>query len=276
MSVDLHRISTGISSGNSRNGFGKIVSFPVAGGFPAAGTYAGTLYGVEYPIAEGGASVNNPVTSENVATQTCDVNQKHNGSGGVYTDWTTVTNIQYYAFGVLFYTDTTVTLTQTPVEVQSGSGYYYNSEWSYQYYRHDGYGGVEQDEVWQYWANETFIKNGDLGYETTVPSGGENDFLNGKYDTYLWNGVGGYTTLTDQGSYFSAGTQITIIAIYTEVPHSSGVVYLNGKSDRYNWDGSGGYVYAGLVGSYFANGTFITSDDNGSYYFDGTGNYYTE
>lgn len=275
MGVDLHFIGSGISSGDSHNGFGKIVSFPVAGGFPAAGTYAGTLYGVEYPIAEGGASLVNPVTSENVATQTCDVDQLNNGSGGVYTDWTSITNVQYYAFGVLFYTDTTAILTQTPIEVPSGSASYYDSEWSYQYYRHDGYGDVEQDEVWQYWADETFIVGDDSGYQLEVPSGSGNYFSTGRYDEIVWDGTGNYTTgYTYQGSFYLVGTTITNYGNDVEVPSGSSNFFYNGTGTTYYWDGFGGIGNTMGYGSYYANGTFITNDGTDDYYWDGTGGYY--
>ena len=92
MGVDLHRIGLGISSGTSRTGFGTIVSFPSVA-FPANGSYNSTLNDVEYPIAEGGASVT--VLSEAYPSQTCDVDVENDGAGGTYTDWTTATDVQY-------------------------------------------------------------------------------------------------------------------------------------------------------------------------------------
>ena len=275
MSVDLHFIGSGISSGGSHNGFGKIVSFP-AGSYPANGTFYETLTGVTYPVAEGGEFVAHPVDSTDLPVENCDVDVYHNGSGGFYNDWANATNIAYKPAGTIFWQDTNI-VTGEPQEVPASSGNYYDTWFIYPNYTHDGAGSYAYNNVADTpWANGTFIYSDGSGYNLEVPSGSENYFLTGKYDTYLWNGTGGYTTLTNQGSYFSAGTQIVLVGQDTEVPSSSGNFYFSGKSVRYNWNGTGGYVNAGLVGSYFANGTFITSNESNSYYWDGTGDYYTE
>lgn len=109
MGVDLHRIGTGISSGTSRNGLNSIVSFPsVAPSFPAYGTFNSWSYDVTYPIANGGASVTPSSTA--YPSQFCDVQLKNDGAGGTYIDWTTATDIQYFA-------------ASTTIETITGSAY---------------------------------------------------------------------------------------------------------------------------------------------------------
>ena len=100
MGVDLHRIGTGISSGTSRTGFGTIVSFRSAPSFPAYGTFNSWSYDVTYPIANGGASVTPSSTA--YPSQFCDVQVKNDGAGGTYTDWSTATDIQYFAASTQF------------------------------------------------------------------------------------------------------------------------------------------------------------------------------
>jgi hypothetical protein len=281
MGVDLHFIGSGISSGDSHNGFGKIVSNP-AGNFPPAGSYAGTLYGVEYPIELGGEFFANPVTNEDEPNQTCDVDELNDGSGGTYLDATSVTNINYIPTATLFATGGTFDSSQTPVEVPSGSGEYYDSEFSYTYYYHDG-SGLYYTEVdhWQYFSNGTNIVEDYTAYQIEVPNGSGNYFGTGKYDTYNWNGSGGVTTLTNQGSYYPNNTFIAAETNSTEVPSGSGTFMLNGTTTTWRWNGSGG-ITTTVSGSYYPYGTAIYSfydeENSQEVYFkwNGSGGYYTE
>ena len=278
MGVDLNFIGTGISSGTSHTGFGGIVSnFVPAGSFPPAGSYFRTLYGIEYPIELGGASFASPIDSSDVPSQTCDVDELYDGSGGTYLDASSVTNINYVPDGTLFATGTDIDSSQSPVEVPSGSGNYYDSEFSYTYYYHDGEGDyrVETDH-WQYFPYNTSITEDYSAYQLEVPSGSGNYFGTGKYDEIAWNGTGGTRIkATNQGSFYSSGTQITLETETVEVP-SGGDSYATGRYYRYNWNGTGGYVGAGFVGSYYPNGTYIWDDGTDGWYWDGTGGYYSE
>ena len=77
------------------------------GGCPAAGTVLYTDFGVVYPIAEGGAIVTAPVNGvdEDFPSQVCDVQVKADGSCGSYTDWSTVSNVAFAAYGIVFASD---------------------------------------------------------------------------------------------------------------------------------------------------------------------------
>lgn len=282
MGVEFHRIGLAISSGSSHNGFGKIVSSsPVTGDFPPAGSYAGTVYGIEYPIELGGASFASPIDFSDVPSQTCDVDELNDGFGGTYLDATSITNVNYKTAGTLFYTGSTVHATQTPAEVPEGSGEYYDSEFTFEYLEHDG-GGYWQEgsPVWQYYADDTYIVDYNAialfpQYWLEVPSGSTNYFETGKYNQYRWNGTGGYDTLTNQGSFYSSGTLVTQETEIINVP-SGGDTYPTGRYYRYNWNGTGGYVGAGYVGSYYSSGTYIFDDGTDAWYWDGTGGYYSE
>lgn len=103
MGVDLHFIGSGISSGGSHNGFGKIVSFPsVPAGFPAFGTFNSWLYNVTLPIGNG--EYVTPIGTS-YPIQSGDVQLKNDGAGGTYTDWSTKTNVQYLANNTYIGTD---------------------------------------------------------------------------------------------------------------------------------------------------------------------------
>ena len=223
MGVDLHRIGTGISSGSSRNGFGTIVSFPSVPSFPANGSYNSTLNDVEYPIAEGGASVN--LFSVAYPSQTCDVDVENDGAGGTYTDWTTATDVQYKNYGLLIWTDPT--LQPLNIEVPSGSGNNYQGGTYQNSYNHNGYGSGYLEII-----NSSYYNNGtntnltglNSAGQVEVPSGSGNYYDDGTYTGYTWNGSGGYNYPVNGGSLYSNGT----------------FIYNDGTSDYY-WDGTGGY-----------------------------------
>jgi hypothetical protein len=226
MGVDFNRIDFGISSGTSRNGFGTIVSNPSGGSsFPPAGSYNSTLYGVEYPIAEGGSSVT--IQSESpIPIQTCDVIVKNNGSGGTYTDWTTVTNVAYKAY------DTLLVTTNYPSGVLGGSvtiwsNTYYTTEHTGYVWYSDGAGGVfSRDNMSSYNVRSgigTDYVNSGMSANAWVVTIGGSAYNNGKYTDYTASGYQTYY-YNDTGSFYSYGTFITSY-----------------DGGNYYWDGNGGY-----------------------------------
>ena len=276
MGVDLHRIGTGISSGTSRNGFGNIVSFPSAPSFPANGSYNSTLYGVEYPIAEGGASVT--VLSVAYPSQTCDVDVENDGAGGTYTDWTTATAGNYKPYGSSIYTDPA--LEPLEVEVPGTSGNYYQGGTYQNSYYHDGAGSSYNEGTnSSYYSDGTNTNLTGLNEagQVEVPSGSGSYYADGTYTGYTWNGSGGYNYPVNGGSLYSNGTFIVFIpdgtyGVSTEVPSGSGNYY-NAQEcgNDYFWDGSGGYNSPTGVCKYYPYGTSVGT---GNYYWDGTGGFY--
>jgi hypothetical protein len=159
--------------GNGSFSFGEVPS----GGGHEAGDYAYTAYGVTYPIAEGGASVEVTELSGNTyPSQICDVDYVYEAGGGTTPDWSTVSNIQYRPNGFYHAGDGTLA-SQTPVEVPFESGIYFDSEYITEYAAlADGYGGY----TWTpygvgYWDADTFIYNPE-----------------GSGDYYYWDGDGSY------------------------------------------------------------------------------------
>ena len=104
MGVDLHFIGSGISSGGSHNGFGKIVSFPVASGFPAFGTFISYENNIPYPAANGGAQVSvvNNGTTYYYPSQIADFQVQADGAGGSYINFGTATNVEFEGAGINF------------------------------------------------------------------------------------------------------------------------------------------------------------------------------
>ena len=208
------------------------ISAPVAPGFPAAGTYSMTLYGVEYPIANGGASVT--IQSEPaVATQICNVDEEHDGSGGFYNDWANATNIQYKSYG----TD----LVTTNYPSHDGGSFV---KWGTTYYTGDILGWISKSDG----AGSFFqvdnptganTKSGVIGTDYVNSNSTANYYLvdifgnfaqNGKYTSYTASYFdGSYNYNDNQGSFQPHGTTTG----YYE-PSMGNPIY---------WDGNGGYYY---------------------------------
>ena len=243
---------------------------PPGSAFPPAGSYNSTLYGIEYPVAQGGTDFLNPFTSESVPNQVCDVDVLNDGSGGTYIDWSSATNVQYKANGVVFYTDPEPVATNT--EVPSGSGNYvqngtYNNE-----YFHDGTGSWSSGGANQSYymaGSDTNIQSLNGGdQQTEVPSGSGNYYANGQFDGYTWDGNGGYNYPVTKGAYYSAGDDTNISGLdvpeQTEVPTGSGNHFYTGRSEGYTWDGSGGYNYPVVKGNFYSSGGLITEVPSGN------------
>lgn len=240
--------------------FGEV---PSGGGeFPPNGTFYETLVGVEYPIAEGGLFISNPIDNSDLPIQVCDVDVYHDGTGGFYNDWDNATNVAYKPFGTLIWEDPNAIVTINPVEIPVYSGNYYDSATAYDQVIHDGSGWWTNQ-----WAGQTYYPDGtevDVNirsyYQTEVPSGSDYYYNNGKYDTYVWDGVGGFYLSTNLGSFYANGNFIRDVYGEAEVPDFSGNFYPHGKYTRYNWNGTGGYTTLTNQGSFYASGTLITYD----------------
>ena len=234
MGVDLHRIGTGISSGTSRTGFGTIVSFPSASGFPAAGTFNSWLYDVTYPIANGGADLIDPSgVFEPTPSQFCDVQVENDGSGGTYTDWTTATDIQYFANGTVFLVvENGSWITYITINgIQYTNGTYNNT------YIHNGSGGWSDFEVPTFEVIDTLF--GTQTQNTTVyivtNCNGSIYVTTGNYpQSYYSDGVGGYYSTDGSTTYIGNGTEIFSESCYDSITDS----YV---TTTYLSDGSGGY-----------------------------------
>ena len=164
------------------------------GGCPAAGTIL-RWDNVIYPVAEGGAYVylysDGDWFNDDIQypTQTCDVAIKADGSCGEYTDWATVTNVQYIAADTLIEVSAvTPDLTNPTVEINctdltnvvTGYGYYNIKAF------HNGYGS--------FYINSNFpvySPYGTLAGSQTI-NGPGCDPDNPIYVTVYWDGVGGY------------------------------------------------------------------------------------
>jgi hypothetical protein len=119
---------------------------------------------------------------------------------------------------------------------QGSSNYYGNGLTDYNNYIANGIGGWTEDYVetlGSYHGNGTEVdsnlRSNTANAQTEVPTSSGNYYNNGatQFDTYVWDGNGGYfyTNLSD-GSYYASGT----------------FIYNDGMGDYY-WDGNGGYYY---------------------------------
>jgi hypothetical protein len=229
------------------------VSNPSGGGIPPEG-FSSLLEGVVYPVEQGGAEVEVTELGTFYPYQICDVEVWHDGAGGFYTNWDTVSNIDYSI--AVFHT---VTETQTPVEMpEPNLGNYFDSEVRTISYTFDatGYYWITTGD-WGYYSNGTSVTNAfDYNQQNLVPEGSENAYDTGKVVTYVWDGSGSITTATT-GSFFANGTYITDVNQTVEVPDGSGGFYGNGKYTRYNWNGSGGVTELTNQVSFYANNTTI-------------------
>jgi hypothetical protein len=269
MGVDFNRISSGISSGTSSNGFGTIVSYPSGGGgCPAAGTPTGSVSTQTY---EAGSSVYVTELSTSYKNQNADFSVLNNGTCGTYVSTTSPTNIVYKPNGSLIVFGSWYTYTAGSTVTVLGTNYY-NQE-ARDGYAHDGSGGYYESEAAnvQYIAANTFIVSEPEVFP--VPEVGGSNYSTGRSTYYLHNGEGGTTSYLT-GDYYAAGT-----LIWQNVT-STGTVELPNMNTytstyygtRYEWNGSG--VYWEYTTWYVPYGTFIESYDGYTYRHDGAGGYY--
>lgn len=274
MGVDFNRISFGISSGLSRNGFGSIVSFPSeAPSFPEAGTILNTLSGTTYIIAEGGASVD--ISGTNYPTQSCGLYIKADGSGGSYEDWDNVFDVAYKGTGDLI-------VNQSGTSYVDVNGTYYpNGTYSNDYF-HDGAGGYFSN------GSNSYTQYGDL--ITTDSVSGNNSISTPigsfAYETWTGNeyyhdGNGGYysshtgVVTANDGDYIGSDTAGG--SLQTEVPSGSGnyFTYHSWSSIEYYFQATGTTYTSAQSGQITASyGDYITYDGFNTYYWDGSGGYY--
>jgi hypothetical protein len=250
--------------------------------FPPAGTYYDTQYGVEYPIAEGGAYLISPVDSSQVPNQVCDVDREHDGSGGIVYDWATATNVQYKSAGTTFYNAGGGSNTVYVTELGAS---YTSYTWNNLYYQHDGFGGYQSPDDGSYTSGGTiygtygdYTDNGGINFGSTpisyTDSGGF--FQNWYYVFFLKDAVadgsGSYTINTSSSTgVYPSGYVFYSHSNYTNI---NGTDYENGTGVEYAFDGTNGYN-SNSVGSYYSYGTFIFNDGTTDYYWDGSGGYYT-
>lgn len=265
--------------------FGAFDSTPAGGrvddavgpAYPAAGTYAGTLYNQEYPVAEGGGYFLSPVDNETeVANQTATVDEKHDGSGGTYIDWSTVSDVTFKAYGNVFYTTGV-----SPIFLNINGADYANGS-NYDEYVHDGSGSWTTIGHPSYPSADGLIFNDgipvdDPGFWFPSPIDSEQIIYKEYYGTnYFYDGNGSYYTgLPESSSYKTNGTYFGTAYSTTEVPSGSYVQYENGIYSEYYHDGSGSYYSVG-GGSYAESGVFITQDGSYDYFWDGNGGYYSQ
>lgn len=270
MGVDFHWIGTTISSGSSHNGFGKIVSSSSVSGIPPEG-FAYIAYNVVYPAVQGGEQVVVPeLYPYEFENQICDVEVWHDGVGGFYNNWSTVSNIEYSTAVI-----GTVTETQTPVELPSpNQGNYVDSEVRTTVYTHDGSANYSVAVGnWGYYANGTSVNDAyNFSQQQEVPTGSGNYYDTGKINTNIWDGNGGIT-IELIGSFYPNNTYIVSVSIQSEVPAYSGSYYDNGKYVVYRWNGSGG-ITSSVEGSFYTNGTYIMVYTITEQVPEASGNYY--
>lgn len=266
-----------------RAGGASLFKLPGAISFPPAGSYNSTLFGETYPTAEGGTSFTNPANgaAPPIPNQIVDVDVLNDGSGGTYIDWSSATNLQYNAYGVVFLTETAQPLN---IEVPTSSGNYYQGGTYDNQYFHDGVGGWASGGVnSSYYSNGTDTNIALIGtpQTTEVPSGSGNYYDNGQIDGYTWNGSGGYNYPVTKGAYWTTGDTVGLSGLNVveeiEVP-TGGSLYGTGRTVIYTWDGSGGYNYPVYDGSYYPVDTLIwesvTYTSGSTDVPSGSGNYY--
>ncbi len=157
---------------------GASIFKPAGESIPSGIAY--TDYGVEYPVAEGGAEIyiEQTAVAAYVPIQICDVNYIYESFPPYATvaDWANVTNVAFKPNGTYLAGDGTPT-SQTPVEVPFESGNYYDQEYVEEYAAlSNGSGGYTWGAYGvAFWAEDTEIFT---DYDNEI--------------VYRWDGVGGY------------------------------------------------------------------------------------
>lgn len=232
--------------------------------FPPAGTVLSTHTGVEYPIAQGGGVVN--ANGSDFPNQTCDVDEKADGSGGSYFDWANASNIQYKSYGSAITSEFGNNYVNI-LSVNYDVGDYTNS------WYHDGAGSYYTDGSASYMTYGEAITS--VTGITSYVYINSTPYANGSYDeVYRSDGAGSYYSTFENVSYTANGIFIVNLSNQTEVPSASSNYFYNGTDTDYNHDGSGGF-YTNTTGAYYSYGSYITNYSGTDYYWDGSGGYYS-
>ena len=260
--------------------FGEVQSGG-GGSCPPAGTTNGYTASITYPIANGGAFLlSGPSDDTPYPTENAVFTIKNDGSCGTYIDYSTASSVTYKPYGEVFWT-TSVFISSVDVEIPySGSGNYYTAGTTYEAWAHNGSGGSFLT------SNTLYIPAGTptgyaSSYQTEVPTSSGNNYDNGKYSDYRWDGSGYFYEVPNLGSYYPNGTAITSYTGTTEVPMFSGNYYNNGLVVNYTWNGSGGYNSSN-ASDYYTNGSYngleglrsVNGEDNYVEVPSGSGNTY--
>ena len=256
-----------------RAGGASVFKLPGPVSFPEAGTILNTFGGVEYPIANGGASVD--VNGTGYASQTCDVYLKADGLGGSYYDWANAFNINYKSYGV------TITNISGTTYVDVNGTQYPNGSYSTDYF-HDGTGGQYSSGSSSYSSYGDYItSDSNSGSNSISTPVGSFVYESWTGHEYYHDGMGGYYSNVVGYSQASDGTFIGTDSAggtnQTEVPSGSGnyFTYSSWTSIDYYFQLSGytySYYYQGVTSANY--GDFITNDGTYDYYWDGSGGYY--
>lgn len=242
---------------------------------PPYGTLINTLYGYEYPIAQGGSYLT--WNTANYPTQTVTVDELADGAWGTFLDWSGKRDAAFKTYGTVFaYDSGTYYVTVDGVNYSSGS---YSQDVA-----HDGSGSYTFINNVTNWVSSgtfiTFVASGHSAGNLEVPSGSGTYYHNTYWDGYNYyhDGSGG-TYAQDGGSSFplAYGNVYVSYPNQAEVPVGSGSWFNNGTYTDYIADGFYGYTTTSS-GSYISYGTFIKNTiyyDTGSTEVpSGSGNYF--
>ena len=238
MRIGLSSI-VGDGFGNGSFVFGEV---PSGGGVPAAGTLLSTLDDYELTVANYPSvstfSIVNGGTTYTFPNQTGDVPIRADGSGGSYQDYTTVTDVKFIQVGVPVSGGSDIP--EDPIYIVISGTSYPNGYGQYNQLSHNGSGGFQYD----YFDNRTYV-----GYGIPFVI---NSYLEsaGPFGSYIPDGRADAYWSDNNGGYFES---------------TGGIIY----------DSTIGANVYRSNGGYFPYGTLIGSDEMSTYYWNGTGGYYT-
>lgn len=239
--------------------------------YPALGTVLSVLSNVEYPIGNGGASVDiseDPASPDIRPSQRANFNVVADGVGGQFTDYANPSSISFYPAQTVI-----VVMVGNPTSYLTFGGNDYENGYYTVRKVHDGYGGWSYSSVATYTTTAVFLET---GVPVNVQFDGSEYQVGNATRTYSHNGLGGYSYTDMNTVYFANGTV---------VGSGSGGYYVSIGSNSYQVGGytfnvisdGVGYCYNEGTGSYYdAHGTFIVQDGGYNYYSDGMGSYYSE
>ncbi len=257
------------------DGFGStrfaIEGSSVTVSFPPYGTLIETLTNQQYPIAEGGLSLE--IGGTYYATQTATVDRLADGAGGDFLDWDNVRDVAYYSNG------TYITNASGSTYVDINGTNYVNGSYVTNYY-HSGEGSFYSSSDYSYFIyGELITSSGSGSSSISTPAG---SFTYETWDgiNYYADGGSGYYLEYNNLASASYGDYIgndgTSGSNSTEVPSYSNnyFSYETWTSQDYYYDGSGSYYTAKVDLVSASYGDFITNDGTYDYYWDGSGGYY--
>jgi hypothetical protein len=260
--------------GGPRDNESTMNGFSVGPSFPAEGTILSVLSNIEFPIGNGGASVNiseDEYAPDDRASQRGNFNVVADGLGGQYTDWANPISVEFYPSGTIIVENVSTETSYLNFDVNSTN---YENGYTVVDKVHDGAGGWSFSGTTIYNTTSNFYStaedvSAEFDNQSYVVGHGTRD--------YYHDGAGGYVSSLSNVVYFHDEYVVGSVSTEVSIQLPDGNYYVIGSTSYEVWsDGLGGAYAGNEQTTYSEYGTYIMSYEGYDYYSDSEGWYYTQ